>query len=333
MVWSKVDEMSKIRNYIRRFRKTRELKKLMSSMTKEMNKLEPFHPIRSVEEVNRQLPYVEEELQKFLVSVNEGRAHVKDYIEELMREMPSILVLPYLFSAEKDEVPSDRAAPYYSYLSRYMDMITKSELQNDRCHVIDVNLKKDLIQIGTSKAYESAQSMVPKDVESEIERIAESADAFGEASQVAKTLRDSTNPFEFAEKISEIVDNLNRNSMARVDHVKLASQYFGLNMADYFYTALFSHIMGSENPYAGLYKLCKDGYNVLNFAEIGDEKKILVECPIHYDGKPVWGVYVQGDGEIMFYNRWRDSVITPARKLNEAVSLPHELTIPLPRVY
>ena len=104
-------------------------------------------------------------------------------------------------------------------------------------------------------------------------------------------------------------------------------------MGDYMVTGLVSHFLGKDNPYASIFNLSKLGVNVLDFAEVGDKKRILVYCPMQHKGKPVWGVYIQGEGAVRHYNGWKDPVDSSARQLNEDIVLPYEVKIPLPKSY
>lgn len=325
--------ISTIRKFMKSREEKNEFKKLGKAVAKEMDKIKPFHPVRSREELKSQLIYVEEELQKFLVFVKEGSGYVRNFMDESAREMPTIFTLPYLLSRESLQVPPDRMVPYLSQQAKYAKMFSENEDPDAVPYPLILTERREaFIKHASAIANRSAQKILPLDIETEADQILRSSDAWDEASKISETIHNINNPVEFAEKLHDILASLSRRELAKIDYTELASVYFSLNMADYFFSAMFSKATGSENPYAGLFRLCKDGFNVLNFVDVGNQKKLLVNCSMYHNGKPVWGVYIQGENEITHYHKWMDSVLTPARQIDENIGSSYEIISPIPKL-
>ena len=229
------------------------------------------------------------------------------------------------------EFPKRRENPYMFYMHEYTSGSYTPEglgLNIDNLQ----NTRKKLISLAYTKSHATAKKISPIDPDAATDKVLTDIEAWEKVKKSAEKLKKVDTPEELLAALGQALQHAKQYPRSGVDMTELAARYFGLNFGDYFAVGWVAGFTGKENPYASLFRLCKIGLNVLDFTKVGSEIKLVVQCPTYQDGKPAWGIYVQGEGEIKRYSAWTDQVVRPARRLDESTALP-EIKMPDPVFY
>lgn len=298
------------------------------SLVEEINNVSPFHPVRTMDEARAMIPVIDDEVSRFRRAVVEGN----HYLDQEISNYPFHSVLFQQQAADN----LCRCRPYIAVQGKYEG----SPHKNNKLARRLLSQTGDFVKQYSEIAYKAAGSIMPDDslLMKERQKLARKAEE--EATKLMEELVPKmieglfkgSLPPEAEELKDKIERNIKISKSARAKYTDLAAFYHALNMRDYLLAGVISHLVRAENPYAPIIRLSRQGINVLNFAEFGEEK-LMINIPVQHNGKPVWAVYIEGSQQIGHYHDWMGSMALSASPIHDGVVFPYEIRPGIPHFY